>query len=141
MEQKHAGFWGRMLRVDLTTGAVHVEELPPGLYRKYMGGRNLALHFLINELSPRADPLGPENKLVLMTSVATGSPIAGQGRHTAAALSPLTGGLADSQCGGWWGAELKFAGYDGIIVEGRASVPVYLHIEDDAVRILPAGEL
>jgi aldehyde:ferredoxin oxidoreductase len=141
MEQQYSGFWGRILRVDLTTGTTRVEELPPGLYRKYMGGRNLALHFLIDELSPAADPLGPENKLILMTSVATGSPIAGQGRHTAAALSPLTGGLADSQCGGWWGAELKFAGYDGIIVEGRAAEQVYLYVENDRVEILPTGDL
>ena len=74
-----------------------------------------------------------------MTSVVTGAPISGQGRHTAAALSPLTGGLADSQCGGWWGAELKFAGWDGIIFEGRSPGPVYLSIQDDEVEILPAG--
>jgi aldehyde:ferredoxin oxidoreductase len=73
--------------------------------------------------------------------VLTGAPVAGQGRHTGAALSPLTGGLADSQCGGYWGAELKFAGYDGLILSGRAAAPVYIQIEDDQVTLLPAQHL
>ena len=137
MEQKQAGYWGRILRINLTTGNQTVVELDPKVYRKYFGGRNLALHFLLNELQPGIDPLSPENKLVLMTSPVTGAPIAGQGRHTAAALSPLTGGLGDSQCGGWWGAELKFASWDGIIIEGQASSPVYLSIVDEQVQILP----
>ncbi len=141
MEQKYPGFWGRFLRIDLSEGSVRVEELDPLLYRRYMGGRNLALHFLLNELPLNADPLGPENLLVFATSVVTGAPISGQGRHTAAALSPLTGGLADSQCGGVWGAELKFAGYDGLIVSGRASQPVYILIEDETVQILTAAHL
>ena len=141
MEQKQAGFWGRILRINLTTGDQTVVELDPKVYRKYFGGRNLALHFLLNELQPGIDPLSPENKLVLMTSPVTGAPIAGQGRHTAAALSPLTGGLGDSQCGGWWGAELKFASWDGIIVEGQASSPVYISIVDERVQIHPADHL
>lgn len=87
-EQQHAGFWGRFLRVDLGSGRVSVEELDPKLYRKYMGGRNLALHYLLRELSPSVQPLSPENKLVFATSVTTGAPISGQGRHTAAAISP-----------------------------------------------------
>lgn len=140
-EQQYPGFWGRLLRVNLSEGTTRTEEFPARLVRLYMGGRNLALHVLLREVPPGADPLGPDNCLVFMTSVATGAPIAGQGRHTAAALSPLTGGLADSQCGGWWGAELKFAGYDGIIVEGQAAHPVYLLIEDDEVQIRPAGDL
>jgi aldehyde:ferredoxin oxidoreductase len=141
MEQKYPGFWGRFLRINLADSSVWVEELDPKLYRRYMGGRNLALHFLLSELPAQVDPLGPENMLVFATSVVTGAPISGQGRHTAAALSPLTGGLADSQCGGLWGTELKFAGYDGLIIAGRAPQPVYIHIEDEAVQILPAEQL
>ncbi|NLF77969.1 MAG: aldehyde ferredoxin oxidoreductase family protein, partial [Chloroflexi bacterium] len=141
MEQIYNGFWGRILRVNFSTGQTETVELSPTLYRKYMGGRNLALHFLLQEVPPHTDPLSPTNKLIFMTSIATGSPIAGQGRHTAAAISPLTGGLADTQCGGWWGAELKFAGWDGLIIEGQAEEPVYLSIEDDQVKILPAGHL
>lgn len=141
MEQKYCGFWGRILRVDLSTGKTWVEDVDPLLYRRYFGGRNLALYYLLNELPPGTDPLSPENLLVLMTSVVTGAPISGQGRHTAAALSPLTGGLADSQCGGWWGAELKFAGYDGMVITGRSATPVYINIQDEQVEILPADHL
>lgn len=141
MEQRYAGFWGRILRVNLTSGQWRAEEVDPKLYRRYMGGRSMALHFLLGEMEAGVDPLGPENKLILMTSAVTGAPISGQGRHTAAAKSPLTGGLADSEGGGWWGAELKFAGWDGIILEGRSPEPVYLLIEDDQVRLLPAGPL
>ncbi len=139
--QLQPGFWGKFLRINLTSRQTHVEELDPLLYRKYLGGRNLALHYLLKEIPPGADPLSVENKLIITTSVLTGAPISGQGRHTAAALSPLTGGLADSQCGGWWGAELKFAGYDGLIIEGKADQPVYIHIFDQQVEILSATHL
>jgi aldehyde:ferredoxin oxidoreductase len=141
MEQSFNGFWGRFLRVDLASRRLSVETLDPKLYRLYIGGRNLALHFLLRELPAEVDAFSPENKLVFSTSVLTGAPISGQGRHTAASISPLTGGLADSQCGGWWGSELKFAGWDGVIIEGRASEPVYLLIEDEQVELLPAGHL
>lgn len=141
MDQKYFGFWGRILRVNLTAGEFAVEEPDPRLYRIYMGGRNMALHFLLKELSSEIEPLDPENKLIFMTSPTTGTPISGQSRTTGAALSPLTGGLADSQCGGWWGAELKFAGWDGIILEGRSANQVYIYIEDDKVQILPAENL
>jgi aldehyde:ferredoxin oxidoreductase len=141
MEQEHCGFWDRILRIDLTQQSIRVEQPGERLFRIYIGGRNLALHYLLTELKPGIDPLGPENKLIFMTSVVTGTPIAGQARHTAAALSPLTGGLADSQCGGWWGAELKFSGHDGIILEGRSPKPVYILIEDENIQILPAEDL
>lgn len=141
MEQKNFGFWGRILRVNLTTMKTSLEELDPKLYRVYMGGRNIALHYLIKELPPKVQPLEEENKVIFMTSCTTGAPISGQARHTAATLSPLTGGLADSQSGGWWGAELKFAGWDGIIIEGKAADKVYINIEDDKVEILNANDL
>lgn len=141
MQQEFDGFWNRILRVNLTDCSTQVVRLDPKLYRVYMGGRNLALHFLLTEIPEETKPLDPENKLIFMTSVVTGSPISGQARHTAAAISPLTGGLADSQCGGWWGPELKFAGWDGIILEGKASELVYLNILDDKVEILPAEQI
>ena len=122
MEQKYFGFWGRILRVDLTTGKCVTEEPDPSVYRLYIGGRTLALYYLLREMPAGVDPLGPENRLVFTTSPATGCPISGQGRHTVAALSPLTGGLLDSQGGGRWGAELKFAGWDGIVVEGKSDM-------------------
>ncbi|MCP4405025.1 MAG: aldehyde ferredoxin oxidoreductase family protein [bacterium] len=141
MEQKYYGFWGRILRVNLTTGHTSVEEPDPKIYRRYIGGTSLALYYLLREMPAGVDPLGPESMMVFMTSPTTGCQISGQGRHSVAARSPLTGALADSQCGGWWGAELKFAGWDGIIVEGRSEKPVYLSIEDENVQILSAEHL
>jgi aldehyde:ferredoxin oxidoreductase len=141
MEQENGGYWQKILRIDLTNSNISYEQLETRDYRVYMGGRNLALHFLINELNPGIDPLGPENKIVITTSVLTGTPISGQGRHTTAALSPLTGGLADSQCGGWWGAELKFCGLDGIVIEGKAPNPSYLMIKDDQVEVFDASDI
>ena len=141
MKQKHDGFWGRMLRIDLSQQQISSSKIAPALFRRYMGGRNLALHFLLMETAPGVDPLGPDNTLVLTTSVVTGARISGQGRATIAARSPLTGGLGESQCGGSWGPELKFAGWDGIIVTGCADRPVYMLIEDEDVRILPADHL
>ncbi len=141
MESEHNGFWGRILRINLTDGTWDIEKPDPGIYRRYMGGRSLALYYLLNEMESGVEPLGPDNKLIFMTSPTTGAPISGQARHTVAARSPLTGGIADSQSGGWWGAELKFAGWDGIIVEGQSSKPVYVNIEDDNVEILDAENL
>lgn len=141
MQQEFDGFWNRILRVNLTDEKIEVVHLDPKLYRVYMGGRNLALHFLLTEIPPATSPLSAENKLLFMTSVVTGAPISGQARHTAAAISPLTGGLADSQCGGWWGPELKFAGWDGIIIEGKSKGHVYINITDDQVEILPADQI
>ncbi len=141
MDQLHFGYWNRILRVDLSNQEWQVEEPGPEVYRRYIGGRSLALYFFLRETSPGLDPLGPENKLIFMTSPTTGAPISGQGRHTVLCKSPLTGGLADSQSGGWWGAELKFAGWDGIIVEGASAKPVYLLIEDQEVQVLSAEHL
>ena len=141
MEQTYNGFWGRILRVNVTTGQISVEEPDPKIYRRYMGGNALALSYLLREMPAKQDALGPENRLIFMTSPTVGCQISGQSRHTALAKSPLTNGLADSQCGGWWSAELKFAGWDGIIIEGRAEKPVYLSIEDDRAQLLPADHL
>ena len=87
------------------------------------------------------DPLGPENMLVLALSVLTGTAISGQSRMTAAAKSPLTGGIGDSQSGGFWPAELKFAGFDAIIIKGRAEKPVYLWVHDGEYELRDASHL
>lgn len=141
MEQKYNGFWGRILRVDLTSKKIDVEEMPPDFYRTYFGGGAMAMHFLIKETPKGIDAFDPENRIVLMTSPITGTKISGQGRHTCASLSPLTGGLADSQSGGYWGAELKFAGLDGIVITGKSDELVILNIEDDHFELLPAEHL
>ena len=141
MERKYNGFRGKILRVDLSIQKVSVEDVDPRLFRIYFGGGALAMHYLLKEIPKGTDAFDPENRLVFMTSPLTGAKISGQGRHTAAALSPLTGGLADSQCGGWWGAELKFAGYDGIIIHGKSEHLVNILIQDDKIKILEAEPL
>jgi len=141
MEQTKYGYWGRILRVDLTRRVWSAETPGDEVYRRYIGGRSLALYFFMRETQARLDPLGPDNKIIFMTSPTTGAPISGQARHTALCKSPLTGGLVDSQAGGWWGVELKFASWDGIIIEGASSAPVYLLIEDEDVSIRPGEHL
>mgnify|MGYP006291182021 CR=1 FL=1 len=141
MTEQLYGYRGKILRVDLTEGTTRVENPSPAIYRRYLGGTGLGVYYLLNELPPGTDPLARENVLIFMTSPTTGCKISGQGRHTAVTKSPLTGGLADSQCGGFWGAELKFAGWDGIIITERAEKPIYLEITDDEVLFHSAGEL
>ena len=122
------GYTGKILHVDLTHGALTVEEPPEAFYRKYMGGSAIGLYYILRESPRGADPLGPENVLTFMTGVTTGTPISGQSRLNINAKSPVSGAIGDSQCGGFFPAELKFAGFDGIVVSGRSPTPVYLSI-------------
>jgi len=135
------GYNGKLLHVNLTTGDLTVEEPEEKFYRKYMGGSAMGLYYLLKEMPAGADPLGPDNILALCLSVMTGTPISGQSRMTAVAKSPLTGCVGDSQCGGFFPAELKFAGFDGIIIKGKAEKPVYLWIHDGQVELRDAGHL
>ena len=135
------GYTGRILRVDLTAGDLSVEEPGERFYRRYMGGSALALYYLLQEMPGGADPLGADNVLVLAVSVVTGAPISGQSRLTAAAKSPLTGAVGDSQAGGFFPAELKFAGFDAVVIKGQAPRPVYLWIHDGQAELRDAGHL
>jgi aldehyde:ferredoxin oxidoreductase len=135
------GYHGRFLRIDLSTGTVSIETPDDLLYRQYMGGWGFLAHYLLRELPPGIDPLGPANKLIFALGVVTGAPVAGGARHAVGAKSPLTGGFGAAEAGGFWGAELKKAGWDGIIVEGRAPGPVYLWVEDETVEIREAANL
>ncbi|MGB7093118.1 MAG: aldehyde ferredoxin oxidoreductase family protein [Anaerolineales bacterium] len=135
------GYTGKILHVDLSSGLLSVEEPEEAFYRKYMGGSALAMYYLLNELPAGVDPLGPENILVLALSVLTGTAISGQSRMTAAAKSPLTGGIGDSQGGGFFPAELKFAGFDAIVIKGKAEKPVYLWIHDGQYELRDASHL
>lgn len=135
------GWQGRILRVDLTAGTAEPEALNTQWAEKYLGERGLASKYLYEETSPTCDALSPENNLIFATGPLTGTMASTAGRFVVVTKSPLTGAIACSNSGGKFGAELKFAGYDMLIVEGRAKNPVYLHIEDDAVSILPAGEI
>ena len=135
------GYNGKILHVDLSEGLLTVEEPGEAFYRKYMGGSALAMYYLLKELPPGADPLGPENVLVMALSVLTGTAISGQSRMTAAAKSPLTGGIGDSQGGGFFPAEMKFAGFDAVVFKGKSEKPVYLWIHDGKYELRDASHL
>jgi aldehyde:ferredoxin oxidoreductase len=125
----------RILRVDLSKENVIVEEPEEVFYRRYFGGRGLIAYVLLRELEKGINPFSAENKLIFACGPITGAPITGSGRHSIGAKSPLTGGYGEAEAGGFWGAELKKAGYDAIIVEGMAEEPSYICIEDDQVQI------
>jgi len=135
------GYNGKILRVNLSHRTVSVEEPEDNFYRRYFGGRGFISYYLIKELKAGVDPLGPENKLVFASGVVTGVPVGGCGRNSVGGKSPLTGAYGDAEVGGYWGAELKQAGYDAIIVDGRAESPVYLWIKDGEVEIRDASHL
>lgn len=132
---------GKILRVDLTKGELKTEILEENIYRKYIGGSSLASYFLLKELKKGIDPLGPENMLVFACSIITGTTVPGASRFTVAAKSPLTGGFAEAEAGGWWAPELKWAGFDVIIIKGVSPKPVYLWIHDDKVELRDANHL
>jgi aldehyde:ferredoxin oxidoreductase len=134
--------WQRkILRVDLTNGTAESEPLNMDWAFDYMGQRGLGTKYLMENMDPEADPLGPANVLIFATGPLTGTMSSTSGRYSVITKGPLTGAIACSNSGGKFGAELKFAGYDLMIVQGRAKEPVYLHIVDDQVEILPAGEI
>src|SRR6266508_5357517 len=135
------GYNGKILHVDLTEGTLTVEEPDETFYRKYMGGSAMGIYYILRDMPKGANPLGPENVLTLMASVTTGAPISGQSRLNANAKSPISGGIGDSQSGGFFPAELKFAGFDGIVIKGRSSKPVYLAILEGKTELRDAAHL
>jgi aldehyde:ferredoxin oxidoreductase len=141
MLQMTFGYHGKILHVDLANGDLVVENPDEVFYRQYMGGSALGLYYLLKHSKPGFDPLGPENVLVFALSVVTGAPISGQSRLTTVAKSPLTGCVGDSQSGGYFPAELKFSGFDAIVIKGRSERPVFLWIHDGEVEIRPADHL
>jgi len=135
------GYGGKILRVDLSHGVTSVDAPDEVFCRKYIGGAGFIAYYLLKELAPGVEPLSPENKLIFALGPVTGVPLSGGGRHCIGAKSPLTGGYGKSEVGGFWGAELKHAGYDTIIIEGKAKKPVYLWIHDGEVSIRDASHL
>src|SRR5574338_1437988 len=135
------GYNGKILHVDLTKGELTVEEPDEAFYRKYLGGSAMGMYYILRDMPKGADPLGPENVLTLMAGVTTGAPISGQSRLNANAKSPISGGIGDSQSGGFFPAELKFAGFDGIVIKGRSPKPVYLAIVDGVPELRDASHL
>ncbi len=135
------GTTGKILRVDLTTGTWEVEQLTEEFYRLYPGGKALAGYILLNEMPADIDPLSSENVLVVANGLLTGAPVSTATRFTVSAKSPLTNAYGESEAGGFWGPELKMAGFEAIVVKGKASEPVYLWIEDGEIEIRPAKHL
>ena len=135
------GYSGKILRVDLTNRKAWAEALDEETYRLYPGGKALAAYILLRELGSGADPLGSENILILANGLLTGAPFSTATRFSAVARSPLTGAFGESEAGGFWGPELKLAGWEAIVLTGRAADPVYLWIRDDQVEIRDARHL
>jgi len=137
----HVGFNGRWLRVNLSTNEIKVEEVPEEIYRTYLGGRGFCAYILFKELKPGIDPLSPENKLVFAVSAITGAPIAGVNRVSVAAKSPLTGTYGEAEAGGFFAVEMKFAGFDAVILEGVSEKPTYLWVKDGHAELRDASRL
>ncbi len=130
---------GTILRVDLTRGTTSVETFDEEFYRRYPGGKALAAYHLLREMPAGADPLGPDNVLVLATGLLTGAPVSTATRFNAIARSPLTGAFGESEAGGYWGPELKMAGIDAIVLTGRSPEPVWLWVKDGVAELRDAG--
>lgn len=136
-----SGCLGELLRVDLSSGKYRVERIPEQIRRNFIGGRGLGIKYLYDEVQPGTDPLGPENRLIFATGVLAGTAAQACSRWLVMTKSPLTGGVARACGGGVFGAAMKFAGFDLIILEGRANNPVYLHITPQGINLRDAGEL
>ncbi|MBI2831906.1 MAG: aldehyde ferredoxin oxidoreductase family protein [Chloroflexi bacterium] len=135
------GYTGKLLRVDLSSGKISVEPLNMAWARQYIGCQGLGVRYLFEELAPGIDPLGPESKIVLLTGPLTGTIAPCSPKYTLIFKSPLTNILYDSTSGGYFGAELKYAGYDGLIIEGKSPKPVYLLIRDQRVELQDAARI
>ncbi|MHB8985901.1 MAG: aldehyde ferredoxin oxidoreductase family protein [Eubacteriales bacterium] len=135
------GFTGKILLVDLTTAEILIEKPAEEFYRQYLGGPGVGLHYLLKSHRRNFDPLGPENTLVFAAGLLTGTSAPCVPRFTVLAKSPLTGALGKSEAGGWWGPELKRAGFDAVVIKGRAEHPVYLWIKDGEAEIRDAASI
>lgn len=136
-----SGYIGKVLRINLKQKSVKVEELDIEKAKQFIGGRGLGTKLFMDEVDPMVDALSPENKLLIVAGPLTGTSVPTGGRYMVVTKSPLSGTIASSNSGGHWGAELKAAGYDLIIIEDKADEPVYITIEDDKVEIKEASKL
>lgn len=135
------GYHSKILKVNLTEEKIMIDEKEDKFYRKYLGGPGIAAYYALKEIPQGADPLGPENALIITNSVVTGSPAPGVMRYSVSAKSPLTGAFGTSEAGGWWGPRFKKAGYDGVIIKGQAAEPTYLFVSDEEVSLKTAENL
>jgi aldehyde:ferredoxin oxidoreductase len=141
MTAQAGGLAGCVLRVDLTGGRIWKEPTPAEVFARFLGGRGVGAYLLFHELERGTDPLGPGNKLIFLTGPLVGTLAPGANKITVTFRSPLSETYSFSLCGGHLGPELKFAGYDGLVIEGSADRPVYLWIDDDRVELRDAGHL
>ena len=135
-----SSFGSKVAHIDLSRGRVEMRPAPQDWVRKYIGGRGLGVRYVL-ENGPQVDPLSPDNILCFMTGPLTGTEANMSGRWAAVTKSPLTGTVTDSHQGGWAGARLRWAGFDGLVFEGRAEPPVYVLIEDGAISLCDASEV
>ena len=135
------GWTRKILRVDLTKGTCKSEPLNMQWAQEYLGQRGLATKYFVEEVDPKVDPLAPANKLIMATGPLTGTPASTGGRYSVITKGALTGAIACSNSGGYFGAEMKFAGWDMVIFEGKSPKPVYLSIEDDKAELRDAAHL
>ena len=134
-------YTGKILFVDLSKGTIKEETPSEQLYREYIGGTGLGIRILYERMKPKADPLGPDNMLGFVTGPFTAAPVPGGGRYTVVTKSPTTGGWTDASSGGFWGPELKWAGYDAVFFSGKSARPVYLLIAGGKAEIKDASNL
>ncbi|MCL2618575.1 MAG: aldehyde ferredoxin oxidoreductase, partial [Defluviitaleaceae bacterium] len=132
---------GKVLRVNLTERTCKLEDLDLGMAMKFVGGRGLGSKVLMDEIDPMVDPLSPGNKVVIVTGPLTGVAVPTGCRYMVVTKSPLNNMIACSNSGGVWGAKFKYAGYDMMIIEGKADKPVYMNINDGKYEILDASDL
>lgn len=135
------GWMGKIVRVNLNTSKISRQKLDENVAKNFLGGRGLGVKVLYDELKPKTNPLSPENKIIFAAGPVTGTKAPTSGRYCVVSKSPLTGTIFDSHSGGFWGPELKFAGYDAIIIEGRAEEPVYIWINNETVEVREASDV
>ncbi|MDO9123072.1 MAG: aldehyde ferredoxin oxidoreductase N-terminal domain-containing protein, partial [Deltaproteobacteria bacterium] len=133
------GYMGKILNIDLTSSKVQIEALREDWLEPFIGGSGLGAKYLYEMTDEKTDPLGPENPLIFMTGPFTGTSVPLSGRHAVVSRSPLTTIFGESDVGGTWGAFLKKAGYDGIMVTGKSEKPVYIWVNDEKVEIRDAS--
>jgi len=135
------GYNGKILKINLTNREISVEKPNDNFYRTYMGGRNIGAYFLLKEMDPTTEPFSPDNIIIFSLSIISGVPAPGPSKYSVVTKSPLTNAFAESEAGGFWGPELKFAGFDAIAIKGKSPDPVYIWINNGKVEIKDATHL
>lgn len=135
------GYAGKIARIDLGERSVTIEEPGESVYKNYIGGRGFGAFYLLRDVPRKSDPFGPDNEVIFATSIITGIPIPGMSRYSVVSKSPLTGGYGEAEAGGFFGSELKAAGFDALIVRGASKTPVYIWIQDGKIEVRDASAL